>query len=141
MSPGCRLCPSCMRSHHSPSSEAEIHGGRDSPATSLIPSLKFGLRSVEGQRSMDLTLSCFATRAAYGARQLPRMAWYVGHGLAMRRLARLARHEPGERARPRAHTDAPVPDGSRFLADITKLLQRDLANVEAGLYPLPANHD
>jgi ubiquinone/menaquinone biosynthesis C-methylase UbiE len=90
---------------------------------------------------MDRTLARFATRAAYGARQLPRMAGYVGHGLAMRRAARLARHEPGERARPRARTDTPVPDSRRFLADITKLLQRDLANVEAGLYPLPANHD
>jgi len=90
---------------------------------------------------MDLAFSRLATRAAYGASQLPRVAWYVGHGLAMRRLARLAQQENEERARPRAHTDAPVPDSKRLVADIAKLLQRDLANVEAGIYPLPADHD
>src|SRR3954447_24541076 len=90
---------------------------------------------------MDLAFSRLATRAAYGASQLSRVAWYIGHGLAMRRLARLAQQENEERARPRAHTDAPVPDSKRLVADIAKLLQGDLANVEAGIYPLPADHD
>ena len=27
------------------------------------------------------------TRAAYGARQIPRMAWYIGHSLVLRELA------------------------------------------------------
>jgi ubiquinone/menaquinone biosynthesis C-methylase UbiE len=80
-------------------------------------------------------------RTAYGATQLPRLAWYVGHGLAMRRLSRAARRLPGESIRPRPHTDKPVPDRSRLYADMAVLLQRDLANVEAGIYPLPVNHD
>jgi ubiquinone/menaquinone biosynthesis C-methylase UbiE len=89
---------------------------------------------------MSDVLTRIATRAAYGATQLPRMAWYVGHSLAMRRLsAQVQREQPS--ARPRAHTDAPVPDRSRLYADMAALLQRDLANVEAGIYPLPADHD
>jgi ubiquinone/menaquinone biosynthesis C-methylase UbiE len=90
---------------------------------------------------MSHPLSRLATRAAYGARQLPRVAWYVGHGLAMHRLSERARRRYGESTRPRAHTDAAVPDRRRIFADMAALLQRDLANVEAGIYPLPADHD
>src|SRR5580704_12136652 len=90
---------------------------------------------------MSSPLSRLATRAAYGATQLPRIAWYLGHGLAMRRLSDEVRRRDGESARPRARTDAPVPDRARLFADMGELLQRDLANVEAGIYPLPADHD
>jgi ubiquinone/menaquinone biosynthesis C-methylase UbiE len=83
----------------------------------------------------------FATRLAYGATQLPRVAWYVGHGLAMRRLSERARRRDGPSRRPRARTEAAVPDRRRLFADVARLLQRDLANVEAGIYPLPADHD
>src|SRR5258705_6196811 len=82
-----------------------------------------------------------AARAAYGATQLPRVAWFVGHGLAMRRLSERARRRDGPSTRPRARTDAAVPDRRRLFADMASLLQRDLANVEAGIYPLPADHD
>ncbi len=85
--------------------------------------------------------SGFVTRFAYGARQLPRVAWYVGHGLVMRRLSEAARQRAEESTRPRAHTDAPVPDRRRLYADMATLFQQDLANVEAGIYPLPADHD
>ena len=44
-------------------------------------------------------LSRIATRVAYGASQLPRVAWYVGHSLAMRRLAEEARRRDGGAAR------------------------------------------
>ena len=81
------------------------------------------------------------TRVAYGVSQLPRVAWYLGHGLALRRLAEAARRRDGAKARPRVHTKAPVPDRSRLYADMAKLFLQDLANVEAGLYPLPADHD
>lgn len=90
---------------------------------------------------MNKPLSRLTTRAVYGARQLPRIAWYVGHGLAMRRLAKRARETEGETVRPRPQTDAPVPDAKRLYADLTALWRRDLANVEAGLYPVPADHD
>jgi ubiquinone/menaquinone biosynthesis C-methylase UbiE len=88
---------------------------------------------------MTSSLSRLATRAAYGARQLSRVAWYIGHSVALRRLSDKARDS--ESARPRAHTDAAVPDHRRLYADMAALLQRDLKNVEAGIYPLPADHD
>jgi ubiquinone/menaquinone biosynthesis C-methylase UbiE len=86
-------------------------------------------------------ISRFATRVAYGARQLPRLAWYLGHGMVMRRLSAAERRRAGASARPAAHTDRPVPDRSRLYADMAALFRRDLANVEAGIYPLPADHD
>ena len=90
---------------------------------------------------MSSPLSRISTRVAYGVSQLPRIAWYVGHGLIMRRLAEDARRRDEEPSCPRARTDAPVPDRSRLYADMARLLWQDLANVEAGLYPLPADHD
>src|ERR1039458_10695726 len=82
-----------------------------------------------------------STRLAYGASQLPRIAWYVGHSLAVRRLSEAAQRRDGNKARPRAQTNSPVPDRRRLYADMAILLQQDLANIEAGLYPLPADHD
>src|ERR1022692_2175440 len=82
-----------------------------------------------------------STRLAYGASQLPRIAWYVGHSLAIGRLSEAAQRRDGNKARPRAQTNSPVPDRRRLYADMAVLLQQDLANVEAGLYPLPADHD
>jgi ubiquinone/menaquinone biosynthesis C-methylase UbiE len=90
---------------------------------------------------MASPVSQIATRFAYGARQLPRVAWYFGHSMVMRRLSNSVRERAGESARPRAHTDAPVPERSRLYADMARLFWQDLANVEAGIYPLPADHD
>jgi ubiquinone/menaquinone biosynthesis C-methylase UbiE len=89
---------------------------------------------------MSDPLSRLITRAAYGASQLSRVAWYVGHGLAMRKLSEQARRG-GESTRSRPHTDRAVPDRRRLFADMAVLFQQDLANVEAGIYPLPADHD
>src|SRR5499427_8510264 len=89
---------------------------------------------------MASPVSSFATRLAYGASQLPRVAWYVGHGLVMRQLSEAARRA-GESTRPRAFTGAPVPGRQRLYADMATLFLQDLANVEAGIYPLPADHD
>jgi ubiquinone/menaquinone biosynthesis C-methylase UbiE len=86
-------------------------------------------------------LSRLATRAVYGASQLPRVAWYVLHGVALRRLRDSATRRDGGSARPRGKTDRPTPDRRRLYADMAALLARDLANVEAGIYPLPADHD
>jgi ubiquinone/menaquinone biosynthesis C-methylase UbiE len=80
-------------------------------------------------------------RAAYGFRQLSRVAWYVGHGLAMQRLAELARERGFESTRPRARTSAPVPGRDRLFQDLVALFRQDLANVEAGIYPVPDDHD
>src|ERR1700687_5368374 len=90
---------------------------------------------------MSNPLSRVTTRVAYGASQLPRIAWYVGHSLAVRRLSQAAQRTDGMKARPRAHTNSPVPDHRRLYADMAILLQQALANIEAGFYPLPADHD
>jgi ubiquinone/menaquinone biosynthesis C-methylase UbiE len=83
----------------------------------------------------------FATRIAYGAMQLPRVAWYVGHGLLMRQLSAAVRQTAAANQRPRRRANGPVPDRWRLYADMATLLRQDLANVEAGIYPLPADHD
>ena len=72
---------------------------------------------------------------------MPRVAWYLGHGLALRRLAEAARRNNGAKARRRVHTSAPAPDRSRLYADMARLFLQDLANVESGIYPLPADRD
>jgi ubiquinone/menaquinone biosynthesis C-methylase UbiE len=90
---------------------------------------------------MTSPVSRFAARLAYGASQLPRVAWYLGHGVVMRQLSEAARRRAGESTRPRASTGAPVPDRWRLYADMAALFLQDLANVEAGLYPLPTDHD
>jgi hypothetical protein len=81
------------------------------------------------------------TRVAYGVRQLPRVAWYIGHSLMVRELAATVRQSEKSKARRGVHTDAQVPDRKRIYADMAKLFLRDLANVEAGIYPIPADHD
>ena len=88
---------------------------------------------------MNPSAASLITRVAYGVTQLPRVAWYVGHGLLLRRLSEAARRRDGAKAR-RA-VDGPVPDRSRIYADMAQLFLQDLANVEAGIYPLPADHD
>jgi ubiquinone/menaquinone biosynthesis C-methylase UbiE len=86
-------------------------------------------------------VSHLATRLAYGSRQLPRIAWYLGHGMVMRRLSEAVRREARQHPRSPAHSNAPVPDRNRLYADMASLFRRDLANVEAGIYPVPADHD
>jgi ubiquinone/menaquinone biosynthesis C-methylase UbiE len=88
---------------------------------------------------MSHPLSRLATRVAYASRQLPRMAWYAGHFYLMRRLADQVRQHEGERARSKSRSDRRL--DQRLEADRAALLEQDLANVEAGIYPLPADHD
>ena len=90
---------------------------------------------------MTNPVSVLGTRLAYAASQLPRIAWYVGHRALMRRLSEEAHRRARERARPRALASGPVPDRWRLYADMADLFLRDLANVEAGIYPLPRDHD
>jgi hypothetical protein len=44
---------------------------------------------------MSNLFSRVAMRVAYGVSQLPRVAWYVGHSLAVRRLADATRPRTG----------------------------------------------
>ncbi len=89
---------------------------------------------------MDDPLSRLSLRLAYAANQLPRLAWYAGHDVMFRRLARRAR-ETGRSRRPPAQSNMPLPSERRIYADMFNLLQQDLANVEAGIYPLPRDRD
>jgi ubiquinone/menaquinone biosynthesis C-methylase UbiE len=82
-----------------------------------------------------------ATRVIYGVRQLPRVAWYVGHGIIMRQLSDYVRRRTGEGPPPLPPGSVPGPDQRRLYADMAALFRQDLANVEAGLYPLPADND
>jgi len=59
----------------------------------------------------------------------------------MRQLSELARRRSAESMWPGASTVAPVPDRKRLYADMATLFLQDLANVEAGIYPLPTDHD
>jgi ubiquinone/menaquinone biosynthesis C-methylase UbiE len=86
-------------------------------------------------------VSRFATRIAYGARQLPRVAWYVGHGEVMRRLSTEVRRRADKTTRVATRSSQSIPDRRRVYADMAALFRQDLANVEAGIYPLPAEHD
>jgi ubiquinone/menaquinone biosynthesis C-methylase UbiE len=86
-------------------------------------------------------LAQFVTRVSYGATQLPRVAWYLGHGLALRYLADFARRIDDAPPRPRPRANVATPDRWQIYADMARLFQQDLANVEAGVYPLPADRD
>jgi ubiquinone/menaquinone biosynthesis C-methylase UbiE len=110
-------------------------------ASAPISGLEGALQLSRETRMAD-PVARLATRLAYGATQLPRVAWYVGHDMLMRRLSQAQQPEPrNARRRRRAHTDRPVPDRRQMYADMARLFRQDLANVEAGIYPLPADHD
>jgi hypothetical protein len=90
---------------------------------------------------MPSGISRAVTKVTYGVTQVPRVAWYIGYSLVLRELADTVRQREKSKARRRIHTDARVPDRKRIYADMAKLFLRDLANVEAGIYPVPADHD
>jgi ubiquinone/menaquinone biosynthesis C-methylase UbiE len=94
------------------------------------------------ERDMDRPVpSKRSMRTAYLTRQLPRIAWYAGQHAAMNWLAQRARQEMGKSQRPRPRVTAPVPERGQLYEDMAALLRQDLANVEAGIYPLPADDD
>jgi ubiquinone/menaquinone biosynthesis C-methylase UbiE len=88
---------------------------------------------------MSDPLSRLATRVAYATRQLPRLAWYAGHLYVMRLLAEQVRQRDGEGARPKPRSEPRL--DQRLKADMVALFEQDLANVEAGIYPVPVDHD
>ncbi len=88
---------------------------------------------------MSHPLTRLATRVAYASSQVPRRAWYAGHLYVMRRLAEELQRQEGGGARRKPASDPRL--DARVDADRTALFEQDLANVEAGLYPMPADHD
>ncbi len=102
--------------------------------------------SPTSRQSARSPLSRLATRMAYGATQIPRLAWYAGHAYALQRLAAEARRRAGEtppaqEVRRPGDNRAPAISQKRLYGDMAELLARDLGYVEAGIYPLPADHD
>ncbi|WP_034492221.1 class I SAM-dependent methyltransferase [Afifella pfennigii] len=79
----------------------------------------------------------WASGMRYAAMQSARVAWYTGHGFAMRRmLKRIAEKHP-QAAPSVTPPSKPVPNTARLLRDVGKLMARDFANARAGLYPMP----
>jgi ubiquinone/menaquinone biosynthesis C-methylase UbiE len=76
----------------------------------------------------------------YTARQSARVAWYMGHYFASRRYHR-ADNKAKTAEAPRPGPRTPGPGRDRILSDMARLFERDLANAEAGHYPLPRDHD
>jgi hypothetical protein len=81
---------------------------------------------------MSTPLSRLVTRVAYGASQLPRVAWYVGHSLALRQLSEATRRQEGKKARHRPRTNLPVPDRNQIYGDMAALFA-GFANVGGSL--------
>ncbi|MEQ9491891.1 MAG: class I SAM-dependent methyltransferase [Alphaproteobacteria bacterium] len=69
-------------------------------------------------------------RAAYGASQLARTAFFTGHYLLAARLAPPLDAPPPENR---------LPSWAEITADLQALFKRDWANIEAGLYRPPAD--
>ena len=90
-------------------------------------------------RHMNKGLARSATRIAYGSAQLPRLAWYTGLFHVMRQLAREVQFREQGKLQPQRRSNARLE--KRLNADIAMLLEQDLANVEAGIYPIPFDRD
>jgi ubiquinone/menaquinone biosynthesis C-methylase UbiE len=88
---------------------------------------------------MSHPLTRLATRVAYASRQLPRMAWYAGHLTIMRRLAEQMHRQESRSPRQKPRSNARLEQ--RLNDDMMALFQQELENIEAGIYPLPADHD
>jgi ubiquinone/menaquinone biosynthesis C-methylase UbiE len=79
-------------------------------------------------------------KLGYTARQGARVAWYMGHNFASQRF-RQSRAENQPAQEKRKKSSGPSLTAEKILADLAGLFRRDLANAEAGIYPLPADHD
>ncbi|MEM1284649.1 MAG: methyltransferase domain-containing protein [Pseudomonadota bacterium] len=85
--------------------------------------------------------SALARRVRYVARQGSRVGWYAGQAYRMRRLQRAAYDLDPTLKPDLTMPDKPVPGVRDLLRGIAGLAARDLANVEAGLYPQPADQE
>lgn len=84
----------------------------------------------------ETALGTLSRRTRFVARQGARVAWFAAHGEALRRLQRRIREE--QPSPPANITPSkPVPSQRELIGHIIELFRRDLANVEAGIYPMP----
>ncbi|MEM8552277.1 MAG: class I SAM-dependent methyltransferase, partial [Pseudomonadota bacterium] len=78
-----------------------------------------------------------ALRTRFGLTQAARVGWYASQSYAGTRLAaRVGRTLP-KVPPPKIEAPGGIPPRPRLLRHVQELLARDLANVEAGLYPMP----
>jgi ubiquinone/menaquinone biosynthesis C-methylase UbiE len=70
---------------------------------------------------------------------MPRAAWYGVHLYIMRQLAERLRQQETNGPTQKLRTNPTLE--RRLDRDMLDLFAQDLANVEAGIYPLPADHD
>ncbi|MEM6381151.1 MAG: class I SAM-dependent methyltransferase [Pseudomonadota bacterium] len=102
-------------------------------AQSLKPTPRPALGRVRG-------LSQLAQRARYVAQQGTRVGWYAGQAYRMRRVQQAA-IEADPTLRPKVESPkGHVPGVPELLRGVAALSARDLANVEAGLYPAPRDN-
>jgi len=78
-----------------------------------------------------------ALRAQYGIQQAARVGWYAAQSMAGTRVARRVGRALPQPPAPKIEAPAGVPSRAVLLRHVRRLLTRDLANVEAGIYPLP----
>ena len=83
----------------------------------------------------------WTNRLTFAARQGARVAWYAGHGAALRRMVRRIEAENPHWRKRIERPSVPVPGMRDLLGGVRALLARDLANVEAGFYPPPDDED
>lgn len=78
-----------------------------------------------------------ALRARFGIAQAARVGWYASQNMAGVRLGREVGRDLPSVGPPSIDAPAGIPNRAVLLRHVRQLLARDLANVEAGLYPLP----
>lgn len=76
-------------------------------------------------------------KIGYSARQSARVAWYMGHYFASQRYHKAKDDGDIRREKPKL----PGPSAERLLNDLAAVFARDLANVEAGHYPMPRDRE
>ncbi|MCA1297872.1 class I SAM-dependent methyltransferase [Stappia indica] len=91
-------------------------------------------------------LQTWMRRAGYAARQGARVGWFTVQGELAQAITRRVtasagagkpRPSAGDRPAAPRRAKAPLPDRAELFGQIGALFRRDLANVEAGHYPLP----
>ena len=82
-----------------------------------------------------------ALRAQFAVRQAARIGWYTAQNLAGVRLARQVAETLPKVDAPVIEAPAGIPERPELLRHVRKLMQADLANVEAGFYPMPDDED
>ncbi|MEM6761372.1 MAG: class I SAM-dependent methyltransferase [Pseudomonadota bacterium] len=80
----------------------------------------------------------FALRTRFHVTQAARVGWYASQSAAGTRLAERVSRTLPKMPPPTIEAPGGIPKRPQLLKHVRKLMERDLANVEAGLYPMPS---